>query len=118
MRRLIFLLALAGTASAQMQEKITVERIIVDARVTNDRGDAITGLTKADFRVRIDDRPAVVESVEWIPETEAARALADIDKPPVEVNRTMNEPPPRGRLLVFLYQTDFARNRARVVGQM
>lgn len=109
---------LGGSASAQLQEKITVERIIVDARVTDSRGDPIPGLTAADFRVRIDGKPASVESVDWIPETEAARELANIDKPPVEVNRTTNEPAPRGRLLVFLFQTDFARNRARVIGQM
>ena len=118
MRRLPLLLLLALSASAQLQEKMTVERVIVDARVTDSVGEAITGLTVNDFKVRIDGKPAKVESIEWIPETAVQRELAEIDRPPVEVNKTMNVPAPRGRLLVFFYQTDFARVKTRVTGQM
>jgi VWFA-related protein len=111
--------ALGATAQEQQyQEKITVERILVDARVTDSKGEPIVGLIPADFRVRIDGRAAKVESVDWIPETAAARALADIDQPQPEVNTTLNVPAPRGRLLVFFFQTDFARNAARIGGQM
>ncbi len=105
-------------AAQQYQEKITVERILVDARVTDSHGDPILGLKPADFRVRVDGRPATVESVDWIPETAAARALADIEQPQEEVNTTLDVPAPRGRLLVFYFQTDFARNSARIAGQM
>jgi VWFA-related protein len=118
MRRLLLTFAIALSASAQVQEKITVERIIVDARVTDSRGEAITNLRPADFRVRIDGKAADVESIEWIPETAVGRDLADIDRPPAEVNRTSDVPAPRGRLLVFLFQTDFARNGVRLSGQM
>lgn len=118
MRRLIFLALFALPLAAQVQEKITVERVIVDARVTEANGQAITDLKAADFRVKIDGKPAMVESVEWIPETAVERELAEIDRPPVEVNRTTEIPPPRGRLLIFLFQTDFARNKSRVTGQM
>jgi VWFA-related protein len=118
MRRLVALIDIAFAASAQVQEKITVERIIVDARVTQANGEAITGLTARDFRVRIDGKEAAVESAEWIPETAVSRELAEIDRPPVEVNQTTAIPAPRGRLLVFLFQTDFARNPGRVNGQM
>ena len=110
--------ALGRSATQQYQEKIVVERILVDARVTDYSGDPILGLTPADFRVRIDGKPAIVESADWIPETEAARAIAGIDAPPPEVNKTMEVPPPRGRLLVFFFQTDFARHFSRVEGQM
>ena len=109
----------AATASAQQyQEKITVERILVDARITDARGNPILGLTLADFHVRVDGKPAKVESVDWIPDTAIARDLADVDRPQPEVNTTLDVPPPRGRLLVFFFQTDFARNTARVAGQM
>ncbi|HMC21837.1 MAG TPA: VWA domain-containing protein [Thermoanaerobaculia bacterium] len=109
----------AATATAQQyQEKITVERILIDARVTDSRGDPILGLTPADFRVRIDGKPARVESVDWIPDTALARDLADVDRPQPEVNTTLDVPAPRGRLLVFFFQTDFARNTSRVAGQM
>ena len=114
---LTFLL-LATSAPAQVQEHITVERIIVDARVTDDRGNPITGLKAADFHVRVDGKPASVESVEWIPETAAARELANIDAAIADVNTSLEQPAPRGRLLIFFYQTDFARNSVRVAGQM
>ncbi|HEX3579944.1 MAG TPA: VWA domain-containing protein [Thermoanaerobaculia bacterium] len=114
------MLALILTAPllAQVQEKITVERIIVDTRVTDDRGNPITGLKAADFKVHIDGKPAAVESSEWIPETAAARELASIDSAIADVNTSLDQPAPRGRLLIFFYQTDFARNSARVAGQM
>ncbi len=105
-------------AARPYQEKITVERILVDARVTDSHGNPILGLTPEDFRVRIDGKSAKVESVDWIPETTGARELADVDRPPPEVNTTVAVPAPRGRLLVFFFQTDFARNQARVAGQM
>jgi VWFA-related protein len=120
MRRVLGLavLLIAPSAQPQVQEHITVERIIVDARVTDDRGNPITGLTAADFRVRIDGKPARVESAEWIPETAAARELAAIDSAIADVNTTLDQPAPHGRLLIFFYQTDFARNSSRVAGQM
>ncbi|HKO00313.1 MAG TPA: VWA domain-containing protein [Thermoanaerobaculia bacterium] len=108
----------AATQDQQYQEKIVVERILIDARVTDSRGNPITGLSAADFRVRVDGKPAKVESADWIPETVAARELAEIDRPPAEVNNTLNVPAPRGRLFVFFFQTDFARNAPRVLGQM
>ena len=103
---------------AQLQEQITVERILVDARVTDDRGDPITGLKAADFKVRIDGRDAIVESIEWIPETAAARELASADAAIEDVNTSLDQPAPHGRLLIFFYQTDYERNASRLSGQM
>src|SRR6266567_7496154 len=91
----------AATQNQQYQEKIVVERILIDARVTDSRGNPITGLTAADFRVRVDGKPAKVESVDWIPETAAARELADMEKPPAQVNTSLDVPAPPGRLLIF-----------------
>src|SRR5437868_4842451 len=110
----LFLLA----QGQQYQEKIVVERILVDARVTDSRGNPITGLATTDFRLLIDGKPAKVESVDWIPETAASRELADIDRPQPEVNTSLDVPAPRGRLFIFFFQTDFARNASRVTGQM
>jgi VWFA-related protein len=109
---------LAGSLVAQVQEQITVERILVDTRVTDDRGNPITGLKASDFHVRVDGKPASVESIEWIPETAAARELANIDAQIADVNTSLDQPAPHGRLLIFFYQTDFARNSSRIVGQM
>lgn len=112
------LVLLAVPLAAQVQEQITVERILVDARVTDDRGNPITGLKASDFRVRVDGKAAGVESVEWIPETAAARELASIDNAIADVNTSLDQPAPHGRLLIFFYQTDFARNSVRIAGQM
>jgi VWFA-related protein len=112
------LVLLAVPLAAQVQEQITVERSLGDTRVTDDRGNPITGLKASDFRVRVDGKPASVESVEWIPETAAARELASIDAAIADVNTSLDQPAPRGRLLIFFYQTDFARNSARIAGQM
>ena len=116
-RALACLLLCLCAATAGAQTQITVERILVDARVTTDRGDPVLGLQPADFRVRIDGKPASVESVEWIPETSVGRDLASLDAPQVEINTSLDQPAPRGRLLIYFFQTDFARNSARVAGQ-
>jgi VWFA-related protein len=112
-----FLLA-AVPLFAQVKETITVERILVDARVTQANGDPMLGLMPDDFRVRVDNKAARVESVTWVPESAKAREDAGIEAALPDVNTSMDVPPPRGRLLVFFYQTDIARENVRVVGQM
>jgi VWFA-related protein len=111
-------LPLLAQQPAPVQEKIVVERILVDARVVTGTGDPVTGLGISDFHVLIDGKPAVVESVDWIPDTAAERELADLDHPRVEVNRSLDIPAPRGRLLVYFFQTDIAREASRLGGQM
>lgn len=104
----------AALLLAQMRagEQITVARVIVDARVTDYSGEPITGLTKDDFEVRIDGKPAVVESVEWIPETVAAKLQAGVEVDEIEAAAKP------GRLFVYFVQTDFGRANARITGQM
>src|SRR4051794_13706743 len=110
------LLVAALQEQPKMQEQITVERVIVDARVTDANGNPIAGLKPSDFRVRIDGKPAVVEAADWIADTAVQR---EID----ETTASASSPAPtsatsRGRLLVFFFQTDFARESVRVRGQM
>jgi VWFA-related protein len=120
------LLLVPALAFAQQQpsmksgETITVERILVDARVTDYNGDPLLGLKPADFKVKIDGVDAVVESAEWIPENAVARDLSGLDDEPQKavVNESLDIPPPNGRLLIFFFQTDFARAHERIVGQM
>ncbi|MEO8033901.1 MAG: VWA domain-containing protein [Acidobacteriota bacterium] len=130
MCRLILLLSLlAATAGAQTpprepvsSEQITVARVLVDARVTDYAGDPILGLKAADFRVLIDGKPARVESVDWIPETAAARAIAEemgeASADAATTTPAAEELPQQPRLLVLFFQTDFGRNNFRVSGQM
>lgn len=119
MRRFIALLfALTLPAAAQVQEQITVERILVDARVTDYNGDMILGLTPSDFTVKVDGKIAKIESVGWIPETAAQREIAKIDDTAAPATATTETPAPKGRLFIYFVQTDFARNDARIAGQL
>src|SRR5437762_1192142 len=82
-----------------LQEQITVERVIVDARVTDSLGNPITGLKPSDFKVRIDGKPAAVESADWIADTAAQREIDETSggQAPSPVADSV----PHGRLLIF-----------------
>jgi|SRR5215212_1588700 len=109
MRRLaIALLFVAASAQAQFRERIDVVRILLDIRVTDAGGNAITDLTPEDFDVRIGGKRAEVESVEWISDVPTPDPFA-IEPPP--------ESPP-GRLFVLFVQTDFTRQSIRIAGHM
>ena len=104
MRRLTILFLVALPAFAQVAEKITVERIMVDARVTELNGEPVMNLRPDDFRVTIDGRPASVLSVEWIPETITGR------------DATSEKAARQGRSIVYLFQTDFTGEKTRIRG--
>jgi hypothetical protein len=59
------------TASRQrrpeVQERVTVERVVITGRVIDRFANPILGLTTGDFRLRVDGRGAAIETVEWIP---------------------------------------------------
>jgi len=108
-------LVITASALAQFEETITVSRVLVDVRVTDDRGKPLTGLTPQDFIVTIGGAPASVESATFIDETgawfdEALASTSDVAELAPE--------PRKGRLFIVFVQTDFARNASRVSGQM
>ena len=108
----------APQPQARAAEQITVERILIDARVTDAGGDPILGLTPDDFEVRIDGVRAKVEAADWMAETDAARALADAFATQPATTGTTAEQAPAGRLFIYFFQTDFGRNNVRLAGQM
>ena len=123
MRRLLAVtLLFAPLAAAQIQEQITVERILIDARVTDYSGDPILNLGPDDFVVKVDGKLAKIESVDWIPETAAQREIAGIDdEQPATATTATTAPaiePPHGRLFIYFVQTDFAREPSRIGGHM
>jgi VWFA-related protein len=90
------------------REEARVERVVVDAYVTDRGGDPIPDLGLADFRVRVDGKPVELESAEWIP--------ADLPELPVAggLGATSGVPSnlaPPGRLIVFFFQTDYETSR-------
>jgi VWFA-related protein len=103
----------AGQQRPRFTERVDVGRVLVDARVVDDRGAPIRGLAPDDFLVKIDGEPARVESAQWIEGGAVDREGAPLASTP----RTgVNELPPPGRLVVFLFQKDF--EPSRMIGLM
>ena len=94
-------------------ERVDVVRIIVDARVLDDSGNAVLGLTADDFKVSIDGTIARVETATWV----GAHAT-DLDAGSLESIPLSGAGAPigLGRLLVFLFQKDL--EPSRIVGLM
>jgi hypothetical protein len=117
MRRLLVLLGMlsAMPALAQFEETIVVGRTILNVRIVDRAGKAILGLQPEDMVATIDGKPAEIKSVTWVPETGDRELEPEILDAIVEHGLEM---PPQGRLFVFYFQTDFARNQVRVSGQM
>jgi VWFA-related protein len=108
----LLLLFGAGSAAAQFRGEITVTRFLLDARVTDSRGNPVPDLAPEDFLVTIGGEVAEVESAEWI---------EDVPSAPVEVpvgSAPAGAPPAPGRLFVLFAQTDHARESFRLRGQI
>ena len=90
----------------QRSEQVDVSRLVVDARVVDDDGRAMTGLDADDFDVRIGGQPVQVESAQWIGRAEPAPGpLASTSLGGVVGTG------PRGRLVVFVVQKSLQRDR-------
>lgn len=63
---MVVLLLVATSSHAQFRGKITVTRVLLDARVTDSHGDPICDLGPEHFVVKIGGEPVVVESAEWV----------------------------------------------------
>jgi VWFA-related protein len=98
------------------REEARVERIVLDAHVTDSRGEPIAGLEPRDFRLVVDGRPVPLETVEWLPagEREVPPDAAGADAPAggwdeSPAGRRAETAP--GRLLILLFQTDYTISR-------
>jgi VWFA-related protein len=114
--------AVLATATAGAQEtptpfgtRVEVRRIVTEVRVVDFDGSPVLGLGPEDFKVKIGGDPAEVESVLWIPSTAeaAAEPAARMTEGPAE-----DRPPrrPEGRLIVILFQVDYAPRPSRTTG--
>ena len=112
------LVALTGVAIAAPQtprfgERVNVRRIIVDARVLDDRGNPVIGLSADDFKVRVDGKPGRVETATWVGDRPSELDEAPIPSAPVSAGgRAL------GRLVVFLFQKDLEPGRIEGLMQM
>jgi VWFA-related protein len=95
------------------REEARVERVVVDAYVTDSDGQPIPGLTTADFVLTVDGRRLPIESAEWIPAEmpEVAPAPAEVEVPEAAAGSAVASPSPPGRLLILFFQTSFVPSR-------
>jgi VWFA-related protein len=117
----------AGNALAQYSESITVQRVVVDVRVTKASGEPITDLKPEDFTVFVGGKPARVASATWLKDGafdtgEPPLEMEDMDPAEflalTELREKQEEDAARGRLFVAFVQTDFQRATPRVRGQL
>src|SRR5450432_2431513 len=98
------------------REEARVERVVLDAHVTDSRGQAIPGLASSDFRVVVDGHEVPLESAEWI-----AADTPEVAAPVLPSDEIFGAPAPPpipalaeaapGRLLIFFFQTDYTTSR-------
>jgi VWFA-related protein len=91
---------------------VEVRRVVVDVRVVDPKGLPIEGLTTANFRVFVDGDAAPLEGVEWVSGTTPYAEGPS----PEQAAAAGTAPAPKGRLVVMLFQADFAHER--LTGQM
>jgi VWFA-related protein len=113
-------LALAVTAGAQeappdirFRDRVDVESVVMDARVVDNAGRPILGLTAKDFRLKVGGRVVPLESVTWV----ADDAPPDPEEAAAAVMAGQPAPPP-GRLVVFFFQKDLESSRVMGFLQM
>lgn len=102
----LLLAQLAPPEPEPYREEARVERVILDAHVTDKHGDQIPDLQIEDFVVKIDGRLAEIESVEYI-SADRAEALPPLPtrEAPGLIAPPEDEPP--GRLIIFFFQTNY-----------
>ena len=117
MTALLLALALAlpqekpgATEKGKVQERVTVDRVVVTGRVLDQFANPIAGLAARDFRLRVDGRETAIESIEWSPgRRQPEQKPAPAQAPPAQTARTEEPalaPPPR--LTVMLFQCEIA----------
>jgi VWFA-related protein len=110
-------------ANAQAQEAkptpfgavVKVQRIITEVRVVHHDGSPVLGLGPEDFKVKVGGERAKVRSVLWIPST-AEAAEASATETTDHSSSTTDPREVEGRLIVVLFQSDFAMHHSRTTG--
>ena len=90
--------------------RLEVSRIIVDARVIDESGAPVGGLSAADFQVVIGGKPATVQLAIWTGDSAAASGGRDSRLTSRSVAAAADDP---GQLVVLLFQKSLVNERAR-----
>lgn len=109
--------ALAGVVTEaraqQYDERITVERVVVNAHVIDRFSVPIEGLSPKDFVVKVDGKIVALESAEWI----GATARSGASPAPVAGEVGLDAPStaapePEGRSIIMLFEWEVAAQKA------
>ncbi len=95
----------------EVREEALVERVVVDAHVTNSDGSPIPGLGPSDFVVRVDGEPVALEAVDWLPAGTPEvdpQALAALELPG---GPAASPDVPPGRVIILFFETDHEISR-------
>jgi hypothetical protein len=107
------------TEKARIQERVTVDRVVISGRVIDRFANPISGLVAGDFRLRVDERDATIESVEWIPprpRSEQSPVVAKTEVEALESDFASKGSAPAGqptlatpfRTIIMLFQWEIA----------
>lgn len=117
------LVSVSAFGQGTFSESMVVRRTVFTVRLVDAYGKPILGLQPHDFVATIGGNPTEVTSVNWVPESAQGRKLAgepavDQDFLDALAQHAWIPVESKGRLFVFYFQTDFARNTVRLRGQM
>ena len=95
------------TPPGRVEERVTVRRVVLTGRVIDRFANAIPGLARSDFRLRVDGAETAIESVEWIPARPAPApdpARAQAQTAPEPAAESVPQAPPRRIVLLFQWE--------------
>ena len=96
--------------SAQPVFKASTDVIVIDVAVTNDTGDAVSGLTPADFKLEVDGKPRRVVSAQFLDNAESTKTTTGASGAPATKGGaesfSSNESVSGGRLVLFVFDLE------------
>jgi VWFA-related protein len=98
--------ASAADEQVRRKDRVDVDRVVVEVRVIDGGGRPVRGLEASHFRLKVDGRPAVIESVRWVDQTPGGQAAAEKARLAAE-----DAPALPDRLLLLLFQKDLTSSR-------
>ena len=105
--------------------KAATDVIAIDVAVTNDTGDAVSGLTPADFKLEVDGKPRRVVSAQFLDQTASTKTTTGVSSSPAArggaESFSSNETVSGGRLVLFVFDLEGipsggGRDAARAAG--
>ena len=105
--------------------KAATDVIVIDVAVTNDTGDAVSGLTAADFNLEVDGKPRRVVSAQFLDQAESTKTTTGVSGAPATrggaESFSSNETVSGGRLVLFVFDLEGippggGRDAARAAG--